>query len=94
MELQAVEGYFNNGHFYQNGNRVQLPERQLVIVNMLGIPINIDETGQADIEFWKEFDNLLADSADEELSIEDFPRTSLHKKLVVLDDDGVGESIK
>ena len=84
MELQALEGYFNNGQFYQNGNKVQLPERQLVIVNMLGIPISIDESRQADKEFWEAFDKMLADSADEELSLDNFPRTTLKKEFVSL----------
>jgi hypothetical protein len=91
MELQALEGYFTNGHFYQNGNRVHLPEHQLVIVNLLGIPVNIDESSYADKEFWDVFDKMLLDSADEELSQDSFPRTTLERELVFLKDDGTGE---
>jgi hypothetical protein len=72
MKLQAMQGYFNKGDFYQHGNKVQLPELQLVIVNMLGIPINIDEVKKGEVNFWKEFDKMLADSTDEELSFDDF----------------------
>ena len=72
MDVQTMQGYFNNGSFYQQGRRVSLPERQLVIVNVLGILVDIDDTKQRDASFWKEFDRMLADSADEELSLDDF----------------------
>ena len=50
------------GGFYQQGRRVPLPEHQLVIVNVLDIPVDVDETKKADIAFWEEFDisNLTA----------------------------------
>ena len=77
MEVQTIQGYFNNGYFYQQGRRVPLPERQLVIVNVLGIPVDIDDTKQRDSVFWEEFDKMLADSSYEELPLDDFPRTTL-----------------
>ena len=70
MQVQAIQGYFDNGVFYQQVRRVTLPERQLVIVNVLDIPVNADELKKEDIEFWKEFDKLAGEAADEELTIE------------------------
>ena len=80
MEVQAIHGYFSNGNFYQQGRKVSLPEHQLVIVNVLGIPVDIDDTKQKDASFWEEFDRMLADSADEELSLDDFPRNTLNRE--------------
>ena len=56
MEVRTVQGYFDNGVFYQLGQQVKLPERQLVIVNILDIPVEIEdakvdsEKTKADIE--------------------------------------------
>jgi hypothetical protein len=86
MEVQSIYGYFSNGNFFQQGRRVSLPEHQLVIVNVLGIPVDIDDTKQKDASFWDEFDRMLADSADEELSLEDFSRNNLNRELVILEE--------
>ena len=86
MEVQTIHGYFSNGNFYQQGRKVSLPEHQLVIVNVLGIPVDVDDTKQKDASFWVEFDRMLADSADEELSLDDFPRNTLDRELVVLEE--------
>ena len=40
MQVQTMQGYFNDGVFYQHGQQVKLPERQLVIVNVLDIPFD------------------------------------------------------
>ena len=87
MEVQAMQGYFDNGFFYQQGRRVSLPERQLVIVNVLNIPVDADETKKTDIEFWKEFDRLAKDSVDEELMMVDFPRVHFGRELISFDDE-------
>jgi len=88
MEVQAMQGYFDNGFFYQQGRRVELPERQLVIVNVLNIPVDTDEAGKTDIEFWNEFDRLASGSMDEELLMADFPRINFGKELISFDDEG------
>ena len=64
MQVRAIQGYFDDGVFYQQGQRVKLPDRQLVIVNVLDIPINADEIQKEDVEFWKEFDRLAKESVD------------------------------
>jgi len=43
MQVQAMQGYFEGGAFYQQGRRTALPERKLVIVNVLDVPIDIGE---------------------------------------------------
>jgi hypothetical protein len=92
MKVQAIQGYFDKGVFYQHGKRVMLPERFMVIINVLDIPINEnsipigeDDQYDADIAFWKEFDKLAMESEDEFLEISHFPRTDLGRELVSLD---------
>jgi hypothetical protein len=86
MQVQAIQGYFDNGAFFQQGRRVSLPERKVVIVNVLDVPVDMDETKKADIEFWKAFDNRVRESVDEELMMVDFPRCDLGHKLITFDD--------
>jgi hypothetical protein len=57
VEVQAIQGYFDDGIFYQQGRRVKIPERQLVIVNVLNVPVDINEIKKADVGFWDEFDS-------------------------------------
>ena len=87
MQVQAMQGYFDRGVFYQQGRRVTLPERQLVIVNVLDIPVNSDEIQKEDLEFWREFDKLARESADDELMMADFPRVQFGRELVSFDDE-------
>ena len=93
MEVQAIQGYFDNGYFYQQGRRVPLPERKLVIVNVLSIPVNVDDTLRSDIDFWKEFDRIAADSVDEELMMTDFPRVHLGRELIDFGEEGDNNDI-
>jgi len=87
MEIQAIQGYFDNGVFYQQGRRIKLPERQLVIVNILDIPVDVDERKKVDIEFWKEFDKLAKASINEDLLMVDFPRANFGRKPVLFEDE-------
>ena len=88
MQVQAIQGYFDDGVFYQNGRRVDLPEHRLMIVNVLDIPVNSFDTREADVEFWKEFDILAKESFDEELLITDFPRVDFGREPLIFDDEG------
>jgi hypothetical protein len=87
MQVQTMQGYFDDGAFYQKGRRIELPERQMVIVNVLDIPVDNAETLKADVEFWKKFDILAKSSFDEELQLADFPRTHFGRELVVFNDE-------
>ena len=86
MEVQAIQGYFDDGVFYQQGRRVKIPERQLVIVNVLDTPVDVNEIKKADVEFWKEFDRHVKGAVDEELLIADFPRVDFGRELISFDD--------
>ena len=87
MQVQAIQGYFDRGNFYQKGRRVSLPERQLVIVNILDIPADSDELQKEDVEFWEEFDRLAKESADEELLLMDFPRFEFGRDPIIFEDE-------
>ena len=82
MQVQTIQGYFDKGIFYQQGQRKELPERQLVIINVLDIPVSESEIQNMDIEFWENFDSLAEDSTDEELLIADFPPLNFGHELV------------
>jgi len=85
--VQAIQGYFNNGVFYQEGRQVALPERKLVIVNVLDIPIDITESKKSDAEFWSAFDEMVKEANDEELLTADFPRMNFQRDLIMFDDE-------
>jgi len=87
VEVQAIQGYFDNGVFYQRGRMVKIPERQLVIVNVLNVPVDIDEIKKADKDFWQEFDTFAKDAVDEELQMADFPRVNFGRELISFDND-------
>ena len=89
MQVHAIQGYFDDGVFYQQGRRVALPDRKLVIVNILDIPIDIDETKKTDKEFWKEFDSLAKDSIDDKLMLADFPRMDLGREIILFTDEEI-----
>jgi len=90
MEVQAIQGYFDDGKFYQQGKSVALPERQMVIVNVLNIPAdtNVREPRKEPKEFWAEFKRMLKESADGVLCIDDFPRTNISREMLPLIEDG------
>ena len=48
--------------------------------------VDVSETIKKDMEFWQEFKMLAADSHDEMLSLEDFPRTKFNRELISLED--------
>jgi hypothetical protein len=87
----SFRGYFENGNFYQDGRLVMLPERQMFLVEPLNIPVKPDDKEaiiNANIEFYQEFDKLVAE-CDEEWNIDDFPRMDLGRELIIFDDDTV-----
>ena len=48
---------------------------------------NSDAVKNTDIEFWRDYKKLLADSYDEVLSPEDFPRTKFRRELILFEDE-------
>ena len=49
--------------------------------------VDEQERINADLEFWEEFDRLVADASDEVLSMDDFPRTKFGRELIIFDDE-------
>jgi hypothetical protein len=80
--MQTVEGYFENGRFFDIGQTAYVPERRRVIIT---IP---DEPAQParceDIRAWLDKFHRLAASDGEELSNSDFPRMRFGRGLVDL----------
>ena len=87
MHVQSLQGYFDNGAFFQEGKRVALPERKMAIVNILDIPVNINEVKKDDTEFWEEFDFLAKSSTDENLALSDFPRAYFGRDQIHIKDE-------
>jgi len=71
MEVQTLQGYFENGTFYQNGHEVSLPERKFVIVNILHTPISIEEheplSDEARLKWLDELEEARELAKDEDL---------------------------
>jgi len=85
MQVQALQGYFDKGVFHQLGNPIALPERQMVIVNILNIPVDVEIKN--DIDFWRTFDKLAIDSNIEKLSTDDFPRTKFNREFITFNEE-------
>ena len=57
-------------------------------------PIAFDTTSieeKTDMDFWQEFKMLAADSHDEILSLENFPRTKFSRELILFEDEEQSE---
>ena len=85
MQVTTMQGYFNNGFFYQEGRRVTLPEGKMVIVNILDVPSSTYETENPS-DWLDEFHRLVEASSHEELHQEDFPRMNFGRDLISFDD--------
>ena len=75
-QVQAYEGYFENGRFYPTGQKISLPERQRAFVTILdeparaaSMPDTKDYANDQELRMaWLErLDKLITLSADEEL---------------------------
>jgi len=44
MSLQAYQGYFENGYFYTDGHRMQIPEQRQIILTILEEPALKEQT--------------------------------------------------
>ena len=73
MQIQALQGYFDNGVFYQHGRRAEIPNRKMVIINVLDIPVDNDAEKKEDLARraaqLKEVKALIDLSMDEELPL-------------------------
>ena len=89
MQIQSLQGYFENGHFYQaSGQKYVLPELQPVVVSILALPDVVRfPDKRTEKEFWQDFDKLAGESFDEEISIEDFPRSNFSREIEWFEDE-------
>jgi len=82
MQAQAYEGYFESGKFYTAGKPLSIPERRKVYITILNEPVQ--DTPPATTPNWLgELHQLLDESGDEKLNIEDFPRMDLGREPLV-----------
>ena len=79
--MQAYEGYVENGRFYPIGLLTRIAGRQRAILTVLDEPMEIPDEND-DKTFWAEFNSLIAQSANEELHEENFPRMRLRREIV------------
>ena len=50
-QIQAYEGYFENGKFYTAGQVIHLPERQRVYITVLDEPVIVNEIDEDDYDY-------------------------------------------
>jgi len=79
--MQACEGYVENGQFYPTSTLLQLPGRLRAILTILDEPEKKVSTTDC-TEWLSEFHNLVVESSNEELNIENFPRTKFNRKPI------------
>jgi len=89
MQVTAMQGYFDNGVFYHQGRVIALPDRKMVIINVLDMPAEVDVTQKTDAEFWKGFDEQT-EAMGCELLMTDFPRLHFEREFALLDDEVSG----
>jgi len=84
--MNAYEGYIENGQFHPVGLLASITGRRRVILTVLDEPIKTPD-GNDDKTFWAEFNSLIAQSANEELREEDFPRADFGRESVDFSDE-------
>ena len=77
--LQAYEGYIENGRFYPLGQPLDIQGRRRAIITVFDEPHRQD-TNASPAVWLAEFNRLLEDSGDEELSMADFPRANFTRE--------------
>ena len=86
MQAQAYEGYFESGEFYTAGKPLRIPERRKVYITIFNEPAqNIPPTTTP--SWLDELHQLLEESGDEKLCMEDFPRMDFGREPVILSDE-------
>ena len=88
--MQAIKAVFDGVNFKPKQAIPVSGQYEVVITFVEQLSINSADTQEQisrDINFWKEFDRLVADASDEALSLDDFPRTKFNRELIILEDE-------
>jgi len=86
--MQAIKAVYDGANFKPKQVIPVSGQYEVVITFVEQLSANsAQDQINADINFWKEFDTLAADSSDEMLSMDDFPRTKFNRELIVFDDE-------
>ena len=89
--MQSIKAVFDGVNFKPKQAIPVSGQYEVVITFVEQISISPDTDKQEkinrDINFWKEFDRLVADASDEVLTMDDFPRTKFSRELIIFDDE-------
>ena len=89
--MQAIKAIYDGTSFTPKQPIPVQGQYEVVITFVEQIFVNpitdIKDQVNRDINFWKDFDKLTADAADEILLLEDFPRSNFKRELFVFDDE-------
>lgn len=89
--MQAIKAVFDGVQFKPKQPIPVKGQYEVVITFIEPLSINPITSTQDqisdDLNFWKEFDSLVADASDEVLSMDDFPRTKFNRELITFDDE-------
>jgi len=89
--MQAIKAIFDGVQFKPQQPIPVSGQYEVIITFVEPIfdsqPINPQDQINADLEFWKEINRLAAESSDETLSLEDFPRMKFNRELIIFDDE-------
>ena len=87
MQAQAYEGYFEGGNFYTAGKPLRIPERRKVYITIFNEPVHNISSATAP-DWLSELHQLLEESGDEKLHMDDFPRMDFGREPLVFSDEG------
>jgi len=89
--MQAIKAIYDGVQFKPKQPIPVIGQYEVVITFVEQISISpatvIQDQISTDLNFWKEIARLAANSSDEMLSIEDFPRTKFNRELIIFDDE-------
>ena len=83
MQAQAYEGYVEDGQFYPKGTLVRLPGRRRAMLTILSEQVQDEENQTAWLD---DFRQMVTDTTEEKLRIEDFPRFDLGREPIIFSD--------
>ena len=89
--MQAIKAIYDGVKFNPK-QAIPVNGQYEVVITFVEQISTITDTGKqdqinTDLNFWKEISRLAADSSDEVLTMDDFPRTKFNRGLIVFDDE-------